>query len=72
MRGQILTNLILATLYATGLTIVGVRLGALIGILTGLLAFVPYVGLAIGMVPGVTDDAARLPVGGRSSSACSR
>lgn len=49
VRGQIVTNLILATLYATGLTLVGVRLGAVIGVMTGFLAFVPYVGLAIGM-----------------------
>lgn len=48
VRGQLLTNLILAVLYAAGLSIVGVRLAIPIGVLTGALAFVPYVGLVLG------------------------
>lgn len=50
VRGQLLTNLVLAALYATGLAIVGLRMGVAIGIITGMLAFVPYVGLGTGMV----------------------
>jgi predicted PurR-regulated permease PerM len=54
VRGQILTNVILAALYATGLAIAGVRLGVAIGIMTGMLAFVPYVGLLLGTLLATT------------------
>ncbi|MFT3776122.1 MAG: AI-2E family transporter [Minicystis sp.] len=50
VRGQLLTNLILAVLYATGLSMTGVRLAIPIGVLTGMLAFIPYVGLIVGTV----------------------
>jgi predicted PurR-regulated permease PerM len=50
VRGQLLTNLILACLYGTGLALTGVRLAVPIGVLTGMLAFVPYVGLTLGTV----------------------
>ena len=47
-RGQ-LTNMILqAVLYATGLGLLGVPLGIGIGLMTGLLLFVPYVGVGTG------------------------
>jgi predicted PurR-regulated permease PerM len=55
VRGQLLAIAILGTLYAVGLRIVGLRLAIPIGVLTGCLAFVPYIGwstgtfLAIGM-----------------------
>lgn len=48
VRGQLLTNLILAILYAAGLSLTGVRLAIPIGVLTGMLAFVPYIGLVLG------------------------
>lgn len=50
VRGQLLTNLILACLYATGLSLTGVRLAIPIGVVTGLLSFIPYVGLIVGTV----------------------
>lgn len=53
VRGQLLTNVILAALYATGLSLIGVRLAVPIGVLTGMLAFVPYVGLVIGTLLAV-------------------
>jgi predicted PurR-regulated permease PerM len=49
VRGQVIACLVLGLVYATALEIVGVRLAVVIGVLTGLLAFVPYVGLATGM-----------------------
>lgn len=49
VRGQVLACLLLAALYAVGLRVVGVRLAIPIGMLTGLLAFVPYVGFSIGL-----------------------
>jgi len=44
IRGQLTVMLVLGTLYAVGFSLAGVRLAVLIGILGGLLAFIPYVG----------------------------
>jgi predicted PurR-regulated permease PerM len=49
VRGQLTANLVLGALYATGLRIVDVRFAVLIGILTGMLAFVPYIGFLVGL-----------------------
>lgn len=46
LRGQFLVMLILGVLYAIGLSIVGLNLGILIGIVAGLLTFIPYLGPA--------------------------
>jgi predicted PurR-regulated permease PerM len=46
MRGQLLVMLILGVLYAIGLWAVGLNLGILIGLVAGLLTFVPYLGPA--------------------------
>lgn len=48
VRGQLLTNIVLALLYSTGLSLADVRLAIPIGVLTGMLSFIPYVGLATG------------------------
>lgn len=48
LRGQLLLMLVLAALYSIGLWIVGLEFSLLIGLLTGLLSFVPYLGLMIG------------------------
>ena len=44
IRGQLLVMLILGVLYAVGLKWVGLDLGILIGLVAGLLTFVPYLG----------------------------
>jgi predicted PurR-regulated permease PerM len=49
VRGQLTANVVLGALYATGLRLVDVRFAVAIGILTGMLAFVPYVGFATGL-----------------------
>jgi predicted PurR-regulated permease PerM len=49
VRGQLTANIVLAALYATGLRAVDIRLAVPIGVLTGMLAFVPYVGFAMGL-----------------------
>ena len=46
LRGQLLVMLILGVLYAIGLWAVGLNLGVLIGLIAGLLTFVPYLGPA--------------------------
>ncbi|MDQ3510226.1 MAG: AI-2E family transporter, partial [Pseudomonadota bacterium] len=52
LRGQFLVMLILGVMYGFGLWMVGLDLGILIGIIAGLLTFVPYVGPASGIVLG--------------------
>jgi predicted PurR-regulated permease PerM len=49
VRGQLTANIVLGALYATGLRIVDIRLAVAIGVLTGMLAFVPYIGFSIGL-----------------------
>jgi predicted PurR-regulated permease PerM len=46
LRGQLLVMLILGVLYAIGLSLAGLDLGILIGIIAGMLTFVPYLGPA--------------------------
>jgi predicted PurR-regulated permease PerM len=50
VRGQLTANIVLAALYAAGLRLVDIRLAVPIGVLTGMLAFVPYVGFTIGLL----------------------
>ena len=49
VRGQLTANIVLGALYATGLRLVDVRFAVPIGVLTGMLAFVPYVGFMAGL-----------------------
>ena len=44
VRGQAVICLILAIFYAVGLTLVGLKSGFLIGLMTGLFSFIPFVG----------------------------
>ena len=50
VRGQLTVCLILASFYAIGLTLAGLNHGFLIGVIAGVLSFIPYVGSAIGLV----------------------
>ncbi|WP_169928199.1 AI-2E family transporter [Labilithrix luteola] len=54
VRGQLTANIVLAALYATGLRMVDIRLAVPIGVMTGMLAFVPYVGFAFGVLVAVS------------------
>lgn len=49
-RGQLLVMLALGGIYTTGLWLVGLELALLIGMLAGLVSFVPYLGLIVGVV----------------------
>jgi predicted PurR-regulated permease PerM len=53
LQGQVLACTILAIFYSVGLAAVGLKFGILIGIVTGALTFVPYVGFSIGLVMGL-------------------
>ncbi len=50
IRGQALVCLILGLWYGIGLTLVGVNFGLLIGLISGFLSFIPYVGSLSGLV----------------------
>jgi predicted PurR-regulated permease PerM len=50
VRGQILACLILGSFYAGGLSWVGLRMAIPIGVLTGMLAVVPYLGFTSGLL----------------------
>jgi predicted PurR-regulated permease PerM len=54
IRGQGLVCLVLGVIYAVGLSLAGLRYGALIGLATGLLSFVPFVGWALGLITAST------------------
>jgi predicted PurR-regulated permease PerM len=53
-RGQATVCLILAMYYGVGLHVVGLDFGFLIGALTGLFAFVPYIGAIVGFSVAAT------------------
>src|SRR6202171_6509329 len=53
LRGQLSVMTVLAIYYAVGLTLAGLQFALPIGILTGLLVFIPYVGFGLGLILGV-------------------
>jgi len=53
IRGQLMVALILSALYSIGLLIVGIRYGLLIGMASGLLNVVPYLGVTLGIIAGL-------------------
>ncbi len=53
LRGQLMVMGVLAIYYAVALSAVGLDRGISIGILTGILVFIPYVGFGLGLVLGV-------------------
>ncbi|NTU76374.1 MAG: AI-2E family transporter [Alphaproteobacteria bacterium] len=50
LRGQALVCLCLGFIYSLGLTLAGLKYGATIGIIAGILSFIPYVGSTFGFV----------------------
>ena len=53
LRGQFLVMLALGAIYAIGLQLVGLKLGILIGVIAGLISFIPYLGATTGVVLAV-------------------
>lgn len=53
VRGQLLVMLALGAFYGAGLALVGLAVGPLIGMVAGLLSFVPYLGFIIGFVAAI-------------------
>lgn len=54
LRGQFLVMIVLGVIYSLGLKIAGLELALLIGMLAGLVSFVPYLGFIVGMVAAGT------------------
>jgi len=52
LRGQLLVMVILGVLYGAGLTMIGLDVGILIGVVAGVLTFVPYLGPATVIILG--------------------
>jgi predicted PurR-regulated permease PerM len=61
LRGQALVCLILGTIYAVGLTIVGLQFGIVIGLIAGLISFIPFVGTLVGAVLSIGMALAQFP-----------
>lgn len=49
LRGQVLVMLALAIIYSLGLSIVGLKFAIAIGVVAGLVSFVPYLGFVFGI-----------------------
>jgi predicted PurR-regulated permease PerM len=49
LRGQLLVMIALATIYSIGLSLVGLKFAVAIGVVAGLVSFVPYLGLVFGI-----------------------
>ncbi|WP_372014775.1 AI-2E family transporter [Pseudoxanthomonas sp. 10H] len=53
LRGQFVVMIALGLIYAVGLSLVGLKLGLLIGVIAGLISFIPYLGATTGVVLAV-------------------
>ncbi len=53
IRGQIAVMIALGIVYAAGLSLAGLNLGLLIGLVAGLISFIPYLGATTGVVLAV-------------------
>ena len=53
LRGQLLVMLLLASYYSIGLALAGFDVALPVGLLTGLLVFIPYVGFGVGLLLAV-------------------
>ena len=54
IRGQGTVCLILGTFYALALSLLGLNYGLLVGVVTGVLTFIPFVGWATGLITATT------------------
>lgn len=50
VRGQLMVMLALATIYTIGLALIGLEFALLLGVVAGIVSFVPYLGLIVGIV----------------------
>lgn len=50
LRGQLLVMLALTIIYCIGLALIGLELALLLGVIAGVVSFVPYLGLVVGVL----------------------
>lgn len=50
LRGQLMVMLALSIIYSIGLTFIGLDLALLLGVISGIVSFVPYLGLLVGII----------------------
>ena len=53
LRGQLSVMIVLGVVYAVGLWMVGISVGPLIGMVAGIISFVPYLGAIVGVTMGI-------------------
>ena len=53
LRGQLSVMIVLGLIYGIGLSLVGISVGPLIGMIAGLISFVPFMGAIVGFAMGV-------------------
>jgi predicted PurR-regulated permease PerM len=61
VRGQALVCLALGTIYAAGLTLVGLQFGFVIGLIAGIISFIPFVGTFVGGTLAIGMALAQFP-----------
>lgn len=61
VRGQALVCLALGSIYAIGLTLVGLQFGLVIGLVAGAISFIPFVGTFVGAVMALGMALAQFP-----------
>jgi predicted PurR-regulated permease PerM len=64
LRGQIAVMLLMSALYVLGMWLVGLEFALPIGIITGMLVFVPYVGMLTGLVLATLVALMQFPTAG--------
>ena len=62
VRGQALCCVLLALYYAASLTVAGLDLGLIVGLMAGLLSFIPYVGSIVGGLTAIGLALAQFPL----------
>ncbi len=61
LRGQALVCLCLGSIYAIGLSLVGLQFGLVIGVIAGAISFIPFVGTFVGAVMALGMALAQFP-----------
>jgi len=61
VRGQALVCLCLGSIYAIGLSLVGLQFGLVIGLIAGAISFIPFVGTFVGAVMAIGMALAQFP-----------
>lgn len=68
LRGQVMVMFALSLIYSVGLSIVGVDFALLIGIIAGIISFIPYMGLIVGIaiaaISAIVETQSFIMVGG--------